>query len=569
MTPHARPSRLLHSAALRVAMLALALAAAPATPAAAAPATRPATRPATKPVVMPLNARVPADFIDHTSSDGTLSIKAPPDWSPRANVHELLILTLTADDARGSLNVELAPRSPSREPVGFAAAARDGLIGKFDDVVVRRTTYVRIAGIDCPRIEFDRTNANGKHVRFHQVIVPTEAHTYIITFFALVETFDAVVRVFDQMLASLTVDGVGLARRSVAAAPPTAYALSTYVDSTANLRIKYPAGWTEQTRLDPAGARFTPLTAERGKMFREELLVAAWPDDRTTLDFETSQLLATTKKAFPDARVLRKARATLAVQPATEFVFTATQGGVAVQVAQRVMVADDRLYVVTFRTTAATAAAQQPMIEEIFGSFRTKPGVVGALQIVSPEEPPAGTPMTYGGKDATAKKPNLTEYIGASGRVRISFPSTWTTEVQRDAPQVTFWADGFSGDLRPYLALARMPAAGNTAEELADAVWEGTRRNGPQVRLVRRGPATLAGQPAVELIYTGPIGPLTAQVVNRCVVIDDAFYTVSFTTMPADYAGQEPLIKAMFDSLQVGKIRGEPAPAPGAAPKPR
>src|SRR5258706_10774130 len=134
-----------------------------------------------KPTGRVLNVTVPADYVTHTTEDGTVSFKAPPTWKAKDPIKKKdIVLNVMADDGMSSVNVYRGPAVTGNDRHRLGELVIRDLKTVAKNFKINSTETIQVDGVDCPRIDC-QGEAMGVLLQFQVTAVPKEGHVYVIT----------------------------------------------------------------------------------------------------------------------------------------------------------------------------------------------------------------------------------------------------------------------------------------------------------------------------------------------------------------------------------------------------
>ena len=159
------------------------------------------------PATEPLNATVPADFVQHKASDGS-TIKAPPGWTEKAPPNPQIALMIMADDKQSYVTLVMAKIPPIKDLKPVVEASIQQVSGMVQKFKLLDKKYFKLNGLEAAQFEYTAT-AQSIDFHFRQIIIATPTGACVVMFTIPAGKFDKYGKVMDPMLVSLAVKKEG------------------------------------------------------------------------------------------------------------------------------------------------------------------------------------------------------------------------------------------------------------------------------------------------------------------------------------------------------------------------
>jgi hypothetical protein len=166
----------------------------------------PATQPAAPPYsgAMTFDVAEPRDYVSHQSSDGRLTLQAPPGWKEVAGGHGSIILKLVGEDQLTNVSVIEKGEPETHDIEALANMSCRQLAGEIPNFALQNTEYIRVSGIDSARLNFTG-DSGGRPYHWQQVTILASTHAYIFTFTSPADRYESHLATADRLLASVNI----------------------------------------------------------------------------------------------------------------------------------------------------------------------------------------------------------------------------------------------------------------------------------------------------------------------------------------------------------------------------
>ena len=175
------------------------------------PTSNPASGPATTPAVIAvdtapeLDAKVPADFVEHRDADSGASVRAPKDWQAAKPASANTKLNLVADAQRRTVSLVVVPAMRGATLPALIEKTPEALGGQFEGFKLHRADVVKLNGQPAARLVYESVLGKDIKMRSCQFMVLRNGNQYVLTYTARDAEFDALLPTAEQVAASLRV----------------------------------------------------------------------------------------------------------------------------------------------------------------------------------------------------------------------------------------------------------------------------------------------------------------------------------------------------------------------------
>jgi hypothetical protein len=149
-----------------------------------------------------LDAKVPADFVEHVAGDTGVTIRSPKEWTEGKLRSANVKLNLLADPSGRGVNLVVVPAAPSQTVELTVQLVPIGLRKQFPGLKQINADIVKINGDAVGRIVYEATISN-IDLRFCQFFFLKNQKQYILTYTARAEQYDQLLPVAEQVAASM------------------------------------------------------------------------------------------------------------------------------------------------------------------------------------------------------------------------------------------------------------------------------------------------------------------------------------------------------------------------------